>query len=118
MSPGPARESVGTIAPGGSDRFLGLYRGWWIVALSFTLYAVASGPIFYAFAVFGQSFAKEFGASRTLINSAFTAVTVVSSLAQLVVGTLADRLALKRILCIGAVAVAGSLDPVMGDVDR
>lgn len=91
-------------------RWLGsLYYGWVMVfALSVTT-ATSFGALYYSFSVFVTPLEDEFGWSRAAITGAFSAATLTSGLAGLVIGRITDRFGPRLVMTFGSVLATGGL---------
>lgn len=86
-----------------------LYYGWVMVfALSVTT-ATSFGALYYSFSVFVTPLEDEFGWSRAAITGAFSAATLISGLAGLVIGRITDRFGPRLVMTFGSVLATGGL---------
>lgn len=82
-----------------------IYRGWYVVAGSFVGAFVVFG-LSYAFGVFLEPIQRDLGLSRSGVSFVFSLQTVVIYVAAAVLGVLADRFGVRRLLSVGVVALA------------
>jgi predicted MFS family arabinose efflux permease len=81
-------------------------RGWRVVAVSLVAYVFGSAGMFFAFGLFLKPLSSEFHWSREAI-SGFTSISgVIFALASPIVGRLADRFGVRRVILICVVLVA------------
>jgi len=85
-----------------------VFYGWIIVALVFVIAGTAPGLI-YAFPVFFDSIAKEFGASRAEVSAIFSIAEFVWFLSGFAGGFLADRWGPAKVVLMGAFFLAGGM---------
>lgn len=86
-----------------------LYYGWIIAAACFAI-TLTLGEAFYAFGVFVKPLEREFGWSRAVTTSAYTAMLLGYAPASYLSGRLADRYGPKVVVSIGgALTGAGFL---------
>ena len=100
-----SRPGTGSAAAGVDPSDLGLYRGWYVVAGGFVCAFVVFG-LSYAFGVFLEPIQRDLGLSRSGVSFVFSLQTVVIYLAAAVLGVLADRFGVRRLLGAGAVVLA------------
>lgn len=82
-----------------------VYRGWYVVAGGFVGAFVVFG-LSYAFGVFLGPMQRDLGISRSAVSLVFSLQTVVIYLAAAVLGVLADRFGVRRLLAFGAATLA------------
>lgn len=99
---GPAR-SRGSAADRTSDGIV--YRGWYVVAGGFVGALIVFG-LSYAFGVFLEPMQRDLGVSRSGISFVFSVQILVIYLAAAVLGVLADRFGVRRLLLVGGAALA------------
>ncbi|WP_049923114.1 MFS transporter [Halopiger djelfimassiliensis] len=95
----------GTETDGDGTSDGGIYRGWYVVAGGFVGAFVVFG-LSYAFGVFLEPIQRELGLSRSGVSFVFSLQTVVIYLAAAILGVLADRLGVRRLLAAGSVVLA------------
>ena len=78
-----------------------IFYGWFVVAAGFCI-TFALGEAIWSFGVFFKPLAAEFGWSRALVSSAFTAFMIGFSLSVIVSGRLADTCSPRPILMVSA----------------
>ena len=78
-----------------------VYHGWWVVATSFALNAVASGVYFLGFAVFFLPITRDLQVGRAAASLPFSIASAVSVIISPLVGMAADRLGPARIIIAG-----------------
>ncbi|WP_339104267.1 MFS transporter [Haloterrigena salinisoli] len=83
----------------------GVYRGWYVVAGGFVGAFVVFG-LSYAFGVFLEPIQRDLGLSRSGVSVIFSLQTVVIYVAAALLGVLADRFGVRRLLSAGAVVLA------------
>ena len=77
------------------------YYGWIVVAAA-GWSALFTGPgQTYSYSIFIDSFIRDFGWSRTLVSSLYSAATLTSGLLMSVIGGLVDRWG-ARVMCVAA----------------
>ena len=85
----------------------GIFYGWFVVGACFMI-TLTLGETFWSFGVFFKSLEDEFGWSRTVVSSGYTAFLLGHALSLVVSGRLADRYNPRPILlCTAVVASAG-----------
>ena len=82
-------------------RVRGVYYGWWLVALSGFIMAIATVPLFHALPVWSVALEKHFGWSRTQLGFALTFTRVEGGIMGPVEGYLTDRLGTRRMVLMG-----------------
>ena len=92
-------------APSGTQATAGVYRGWYVVAGGFVGAVVVFG-LSYAFGVFLEPIQRDLGLSRSGVSVVFSLQTIVIYVAAAVLGVLADRFGVRRLLAAGAVVLA------------
>ncbi|SEV95839.1 MFS transporter [Natrinema salifodinae] len=97
----PAGVLDGADAPPDRD----VYRGWYVVAGGFVGAFVVFG-LSYAFGVFLGPMQRDLGVSRSAVSFVFSLQTVVIYLAAAILGVLADRFGVRRLLAFGVAALA------------
>ena len=99
------------------DTFKGIYRGWFIAAISALSIGAVLGTAQYTFSMFILPLEETFGWSRTQVNGALT-FGVVSSLLSPYIGKLMDRIGAKWTMAgsIMLVAIAFLLRSVMTEL--
>lgn len=102
-------ERIETHAVSGDRPAAGLYPGWKVVFLAFLMTLLSAGPVFYAYSVYGQSFARTFDAPRTVINLGFTLVLVVSGAVSGAIGWLNRRWGLRVLAAAGCLSTGAGL---------
>ena len=83
-----------------------LFFGWRMVAVAFFVDFVAVGFFFYSYGVFFKAIAAEFGDSRLGVALGLTVTNAVGAIAAPLVGRALDRFPLKRVIGVGATAMA------------
>jgi MFS family permease len=84
---------------------LPFFYGWVIVFLAaFAMFATTPGQS-DTFAMFIDSFIKEFGWSRTVVSSMYASATLVSGLTMFLVGRLVDKFGSKKMVIASAVVL-------------
>jgi MFS family permease len=96
------RTSQGTLAR--QDRF----HGWLIVGACFCL-TLTLGETFWTFGVFFKPIQQEFGWSRAVVSSIFTAFLVGYSISLIASGRLVDRFNPKPVLLLSALLIVSGL---------
>ncbi|WP_226481927.1 MFS transporter [Natrinema amylolyticum] len=104
---GPDRsyDATGSIDGPDSTPSGRVYRGWYVVAGGFVGAFVVFG-LSYAFGVFLEPIQRDLGLSRSAVSLVFSLQTVVIYLAAAVLGVLADRFGVRRLLAVGAATLA------------
>ncbi len=75
-----------------------IFYGWWIVILSFVVGVYGGATIWYGFTAFFDPLVKEFAWSYTAISLAASLRGAESGLMDIIVGFLADRFSIRRII--------------------
>jgi len=88
-----------------------IFYGWFIVAACFII-ALNLGGVVWTFGVFFKPIENEFGWSRTLISSGYTAFLIGHAISIMLAGRLVDRYPPRLILLISA--VIGGLGVALG----
>ncbi|QCS42979.1 MFS transporter [Natrinema versiforme] len=99
------RETAGAIDGAASTPDSRVYRGWYVVAGGFVGAFVVFG-LSYAFGVFLEPIQRDLGISRSAVSLVFSLQTVVIYLAAAILGVVADRLGVRRLLAFGAASLA------------
>ena len=96
-----------------------IFYGWFVVAAGFAATAILAG-LFSSFGVFFKPLENEFGWSRTLVSSSFTAFLIGYAISVAVTGRLADRYNPRHILLSAAflVGVGITLCAWMNSIDQ
>ena len=81
-------------------------RGWKVVAVSLLSYVFGSTGMFYAFGIFLKPLSSEFQWSRAAISGFWSISGVIFGLASPIVGRLADRFGVRRVILISVILVA------------
>ncbi|NUB91454.1 MFS transporter [Haloterrigena sp. SYSU A558-1] len=102
---GSAPDGGSNAVRGADSSGPGFYRGWRVVAGGFVGALVVFG-LSYAFGVFLEPIQRELGLSRSGVSVVFSLQTVVIYLAAAVLGVLADRFGVRRLLSAGAAVLA------------
>ena len=87
-------------------------RGWKLVAVSLVSYVFGSAGMFFAFGLFLKPLSSEFHWSREAI-SGFTSISgVIFAVASPIVGRLADRFGVRRVIlsCVLLAALSRIID--------
>jgi MFS family permease len=85
----------------------GVFYGWIVVATSAVGLFLGAFPIVvFSFAVFFESFAKEFHASRAAVSLVFTIHNLLSGIFAVVIGRIADRTSARNVILPGLAVVA------------
>ncbi len=82
-----------------------VFHGWWIVATAFVCHAVNVGLMFYAWSVFLDALAGEFG-GRAAVALGYAFVQFASATYGLAVGRIVDRHGARPVETFGACALA------------
>jgi len=80
-------------------------NGWLLVAACFVV-TLCIGEVMWSFGVFFKAIESEFGWSRGLTSSSYTALSLAAGVSSIVAGRLSDRYAPRRVL-LGAAVIAG-----------
>ncbi len=83
----------------------GIFYGWFIVAACFLL-ALTLGETFWSFGVFFKPLENEFGWSRTVISSGYTAFLIGYAVSAVISGGLVDRINPRPIVLFSAVVAS------------
>ncbi|MFH1003870.1 MAG: MFS transporter [Chloroflexota bacterium] len=89
--------------------FSRVFYGWWVVTAAFFVALYVGGVVFYGFTTMFEPIVAEFGWSYTQVSLAASLRGLESSLLAPIMGTLADRWGPRRLLFMGAFALAGGL---------
>ena len=81
-------------------------RGWKVVAVSLLSYVFGSTGMFYAFGTFLKPLSSEFQWNRAAISGFWSISGVIFAVASPIVGRLADRFGVRRVILISVVLVA------------
>lgn len=81
-----------------------IFHGWWVVLAGFVCTLLTIGSTTYAFGLFVQPMADEFGLSRADINSGFIFLLVGFALWAPLVGRLLDAFPVRPVMLSGAFA--------------
>ena len=81
------------------------FYGWRIVAVTFVVFGVNVGLIFYAWSVFLTPLATAFG-SRARVSGAYATMQLASAVYGLLVGRIVDRRGSRDVQLVGAVSLA------------
>lgn len=88
---------VAHITMPGEIRKPGIYAGWSVVAAAFFV-TMSLGEAMWSFGIFFKPLQAEFGWSRSLISSGYTAFLIAYSLMNMASGRLADRYGPRLVL--------------------
>jgi MFS family permease len=80
------------------------YYGWWIVLIALTNMTLVVGASFNIFGLFVRPVSAEFGLSRANMNTAIVLLNFGGAIAAPFIGRLFDRVPIRRILVLGALA--------------
>jgi len=80
-------------------------NGWLLVAACFVV-TLCIGEVMWSFGVFFKAIESEFGWSRGLTSSSYTALSLAAGVSSIFAGRLSDRHAPRRVL-LGAAVIAG-----------
>ncbi|MBI4514864.1 MAG: MFS transporter [Deltaproteobacteria bacterium] len=97
---------------------LGIFYGWWIVAVAFLTHCVTTGIVFYSFGVFLTVLTEAFGWSRAEVSWGFSLVAVCGAVYAPFVGRIVDRRGPRLSQIIGALALAGGFALLRGIESR
>jgi MFS family permease len=93
-----------------SQRDTGLYHGWFVVALAFVVASFSWGLGFYGLGIYLVVLRDRFGWSAADIASAITVYYVLgAALTFFCVGRAFDRYGVRRVVAVGALALAASV---------
>ena len=81
-----------------------IFYGWFVVAACFAA-TFTVGETFWSFGVFFNALEDEFGWTRALVSSGYTAFLIGYSIGAIVMGRLADRFSPRPILAAAALIV-------------
>ena len=81
-------------------------RGWKVVAVSLLSYVFGSTGMFYAFGTFLKPLSSEFQWNRAAISGFWSISGVIFAVASPIVGRLADRFGVRRVILVSVVLVA------------
>ena len=88
----------------------GLYHGWLVVALAFLVALFSWGLGFYGLGIYLVELRARFGWSAADIATAITVYYILgAALTFLFVGPVFDRYGVRRVVAVGALALAGSV---------
>ena len=100
-----SNKTVATLAP-----MTGLYHGWRVVALAFLVASFSWGLGFYGLGIYLVVLRDRFGWSAADIASAITVYYVLgAALTFFFVGRAFDRYGVRRVVAVGALALAASV---------
>ncbi len=96
-----------------------IFYGWFVVAAGFFI-TFTLGEAIWSFGIFLKPLANEFGWSRALISSAYTAFMIGFSLSSILTGRLVDKFSPRPILFASALlaGVGISLCSRIGDINQ
>lgn len=80
----------------------GIFYGWFVVTAAFAL-TIVLGATNWSFGVFFKPLMNEFGWSRTVVSSSYTAFLIGVALSAVIMGRLADRYSPRAVLLACAV---------------
>lgn len=79
-----------------------LYRGWWVLAGLFVVYAASNGILVHSLPLLYPEMIREFGWSEAQVTLPATVFYVVSAFTSPPAGVLLDRYSARRIIACGA----------------
>jgi MFS transporter, OFA family, oxalate/formate antiporter len=105
----PVTESIPSQrTPSGETDRQGRFYGWLIVGACFCL-TITMGETFWTFGVFFKPLQQEFGWSRALVSSIFTAFLLGYAISVVASGRLVDRYNPKPVLLVSALLIVSGL---------
>lgn len=81
-----------------SERFLGVYRGWWIVAIAFAINAMANGIYFMGFAVFLLPISRDLQISRAAASLPYALARLMGAISGPTCGLIVERVGPTKLL--------------------
>jgi len=94
---------------GHPPRVRGLFRGWWMVAISGFIMTITSVPVFQALAVWAVALEAQFGWSRTQLGLALSFTRIEGSLTGPIAGYLVDRMGTRFMVFTGLLILTAGL---------
>ncbi|MCH8350054.1 MAG: MFS transporter, partial [Chloroflexi bacterium] len=83
----------------------GVFYGWWLVAISGFIMAIATVPLFHAMSLWAVALERQFGWNRTQLGLALSFTRIEGGIMGPVEGYLADRVGTRRMVLIGLLIV-------------
>lgn len=90
-------------------RIGGWYRGWNMVGIGIIAQMLVVGSTTYAFGIYVTPVADDLGLSRTAVNQGLVFMHLGNALMAPFVGTLLDRVSLRRMMLISGFLLSGSM---------
>ena len=84
-------------------RSSGVFYGWWLVAISGFVMAIATVPLFHAMGVWAVALERQFGWNRTQLGFALTFTRIEGGFMGPVEGYLTDRVGTRRMVLTGLI---------------
>lgn len=85
-----------------------IYYGWVIVAIAAISTLLTTSSTIYSFGIFTHPISQEFGLSRSSFNWGFILFSISTGVFAPIIGNLADRVSVRKIMMVGAVLLGGS----------
>jgi len=83
-----------------------IFYGWWLVAASFPIALYVAGAVFYGFTAIFEPIANEMGWSYAQVSFASSLRGLESGLLAPLIGIMVDRWGPRRLIVVGALALA------------
>ena len=83
----------------------GVFYGWWLVAISGFIMAIATVPLFHAMSLWAVALERQFGWNRTQLGLALSFTRIEGGIMGPVEGYLADRVGTRHMVLIGLLIV-------------
>ena len=88
---------------------LNVYRGWWVLAGLFLVYAVSNGILMHTLPLLYPALIDEFGWGQVQVTLPATVLFIVGALSSPPAGALMDRFSVRRLVMIGATGIVAGL---------
>jgi OFA family oxalate/formate antiporter-like MFS transporter len=86
-----------------------LYRGWWVLAGLFLVYAASNGILMHTLPIIYPALMDEFGWTATQVTTPASILFVIAAIASPPTGILLDRFSARRVILFGAIAMVAGL---------
>jgi sugar phosphate permease len=86
-----------------------LYRGWWVLAGLFLVYAASNGILMHTLPLTYPALMDEFGWTAAQVTTPASILFVIAAITSPPTGVLLDRFSARRVILFGAIAMVAGL---------